>query len=206
MEVNYLGSVHTAQASLRAWLPDFPERLCLTRSQEPRHLIFTTSIVALVTIPGYAQYSPSKAAVKSLADTLALEVLLYESKYTPIKVHTCFPATIYSAAFEAEQRIKSDFTKKLEEADKGQTPEEAARRCIAGLERGDQYVTTAFLTKLVKASSLGASLRSGWGIVDTLLSFVASLAMPFVRRSYESEIRSWGKEHGTTGARKSHIN
>lgn len=205
MEANYLGSVYTAQAAIKAWLPDSLEKSGIIRTQEPRHLIFTTSIVALITIPGYTQYSPTKAAVKSLADTLALEVLLYESKYTPIKVHTCFPATIFSDSFENEQRVKSDLTKKLEEADKGQTPQVVAKECIAGLERGDQYVTTALLTRLVKASSLGASIRSGWGIVDTLLSFAASLAMPLVRRDYENKIRSWGKEYGTTGAKEATV-
>ena len=201
MDTNYFGSLYTAQAAMKSWLPENAERHQSPQSLEPRHLIFTTSIVALITIPGYAQYSPTKAAIKSLADTLALEAILYESTYAPIKVHTCFPATIFSESFEHEQRVKSDLTKKLEEVDEGQTPKVVAQECIRGLEAGEQYVTTAFLTRLVKASVLGSSVRSGWGIVDTLLSFVASLVMPFVRRDYEGKIRSWGKEHGTSGKR-----
>jgi 3-dehydrosphinganine reductase len=204
MDANYFGSASIAHAAINAWLEGGPssEKVTLT-SREPRHIIFTTSFLALLPIAGYAAYSPTKAALRSLADTLNMELKLYEGAgHIPISVHTVFPATIYSAGFENEQKIKSDLTKKLEEGDEGQTPEKVAQESISGLERGEEYITTTFLTRLVKGTMLGAGRRSGLGIVDTLLAWVMSVAMVFVRGDLVGKVETWGKTHGASGMKK----
>ena len=129
---------------------------------------------------------------------------LYASPSRPaIRSHTVFPATILSEGYEAENRIKSDLTKKLEESDPGSTPDEVARRSIAALERGEELVTTTFTTRLLMASVLGGSIRNGWAVLDTVLSWVMSLAMVFVRKDMDSKIRKWRTENGESGMKKS---
>ena len=160
--------------------------------------------MALYTIAGYAAYSPSKTALRSLSDTLSQEVKLYEGAYPSapkIKLHTIFPATILTEAYEAENRIKSDLTKMLEEDDDGQTADGCAQASIKGLERGDELVSTAFLTTLVMGSVLGGSLRNWFwvGVMDTVLAWVMSLAMVFVRWDMDRKVRKWGMTHGASG-------
>lgn len=87
---------------------------------------------------------------------------LYAAAYPnepPIRLHTVFPANIHTESYEAENLIKSDLTKRLEEADEGQTPEVVAARSIRALESGQELVTTDILTGLVKHSVLGGSTR-----------------------------------------------
>ena len=120
-----------------------------------------------------------------------------------MSIHTVFPGTILSDALIAENKLKSDLTKKLEEDDKGQTPDEVARYSIEGLERGEELVTTMWLTRLVMASVLGGSTRNGWAILDTVLSWVMSLVMIFVRGDLNGKVRAWGREHGPSGLKRS---
>lgn len=202
MDSNYFTCLYMAHATLNAWLRSssgLPEK----SPAQPRHLIFTASFLSFFTIAGYTPYSPTKAALRSLADTLSQEMNLYVHEHTPVRIHTIFPATIFTDSFEAEQKVKADVTKKLEEDDPGQTADEVAKRSIAGLEKGDEMVTTTFLTRLVMTSVLGGSLRNGFAALDTFLSWLMSLVMVFVRWDMDSKVRKWGKENGTSGMKKS---
>jgi 3-dehydrosphinganine reductase len=203
MDSNYFTSAYMAHATLRAWLKP-TSKTTSTKSDLPRHLIFTASFLSFYTMAGYAPYSPTKAALRSLSDTLSQEMNLYASgPNPPVRLHTIFPATIFTESYVAENRVKSDLTKMLEEGDPGQTSGEVAQRSIAALERGEELVTTTFLTRLVMTSVLGGSIRNGWALLDTLLSWVMSLAMVFVRRDMDSKVRKWGKENGQSGMKKS---
>lgn len=128
--------------------------------------------------------------------------LYASSSRPPVRLHTIFPATIFTNSYEAENRVKSDLTKKLEESDAGQTADEVARRSIAGLERGDEMVTTTFMTRLLMTSVLGGSIRNGWALLDTILSWLMSLVMVFVRKDLDSKVRKWGREHGESGMKR----
>ena len=177
-------------------------------SPEPRHLIFTASFLALYSFAGYAAYSPTKAALRSLSDTLSHEMKLYEGAYPSrprVRLHTLFPAAILNEAYEAENKIKSDLTKKLEEDDVGQSPDVCARVCIAGLERGDELVTTTWLTRLFVGPVLGGSLRNWpWmGLLDTFFAWLMSFVMVFVRWDFDGKARKWGRENGASGMKRS---
>jgi 3-dehydrosphinganine reductase len=50
-----------------------------------------------------------------------------------IRVHIMFPSTILSPGFEEEQKRKPAITKKIEEADTPQTPEQIAEALLKGL-------------------------------------------------------------------------
>jgi 3-dehydrosphinganine reductase len=209
MDSNYFTSAYMAHAILRAWLKG-PSKITPSShasDSDPllhRHLIFTASFLSFYTIAGFAPYSPTKVALRSLSDTLSQEMNLYASSHDrpKIRLHTIFPATIFTDSYDLENRVKSDLTKKLEEGDAGQTPDEVAKRSIAGLERGDELVTTTLLTRLVMTSTLGGSIRNGWGVLDTVLSWVMSLVMVVVRWDMDVKVRKWGRENGDSGKKR----
>jgi 3-dehydrosphinganine reductase len=208
MDSNYFTSAYMAHAILRAWLKG-PSKTTpsSTSSSDPplsRHLIFTASFLSFFTLAGFAPYSPAKVALRSLSDTLSQEMNLYASppNRPKVRLHTIFPATIFTESYDIENRVKSDLTKKLEEGDAGQTPDEVAKRSIARLERGDELVTTTFLTRLVMTSTLGGSIRNGWAVLDTILSWVMSLVMVVVRWDMDVKVRRWGRENGDSGMKR----
>ncbi|KAL8644034.1 MAG: hypothetical protein Q9210_007453, partial [Variospora velana] len=136
-ESNYFTSAYIAHAALQLWLKpsssdlqDAPESDSTPPPSValplPRHLIFTSSVLAFYPIVGYSQYSPTKSSLRTLIDTLSQELLLYPPTPTRPAVipHCIFPATIFGRGYEEENRTKPAITLKLEEDDKGQTPEE----------------------------------------------------------------------------------
>ena len=197
MDDSYFTSVYMSHAILNAWLRD-----ASSPTAEPRHLIFTASFLSFFPVTGYASYSPSKAALRCLSDTLSQEMNLYANTPTNVRVHTVFPATIFTESFEEEQKVKADVTKMIEEGDEGQTPDEVARLCIEGLERGEELVTTTFLTRIAMAGMLGGSLRNGWALLDTLLSWLMSIVTVFIRLDLDRKVRRWGRENGSSGMKK----
>ena len=94
-----------------------------------------------------------------------------------------------------ENQTKPEITKKLEEGDGGQTPEDVAAASLKGLERGEEMVTTnGILGVAMKAGMLGGSKRNGLGVVDTLMSWVVNLVLVFVRKEMDGKVLEWGKK------------
>ncbi|TWU75781.1 3-dehydrosphinganine reductase [Metarhizium rileyi] len=187
MDVNFYGTADMSHAILKSWLsPSAPV------TPEPKHLIMTTSTVALYTIPGYAPYAPSKWALRGLADTLSQEVLMYPQN---VKVHVVYPGTILSPGFAREQQVKPEITKTLEHSDPQQTPDEVAAASIKALENGDYFVTVNWLGNLMRLGMLGGSFRNNW-VVDTLGAWLVSIVWIFVQFDLHGKIRAHGKKHG----------
>ena len=217
MDSNYFTSAYMAHAALTTWLQpkDSSSNIESVHAKgttkhpipppsPPRHLIFTASFVSFYSFTGFAPYTPSKVALRSLCDTISQEMNLYAGANPSeprVRVHTVFPATMPTESLEAENRVKTDVTRMLEEGDTVLTPYQVAQRSIAGLERGEELVTTTFLMRLVMTGVLGGSMRGGCvkGFVDTLLSWVVVLVMVFVRRDMDGKVRGWGRKHGTSG-------
>jgi 3-dehydrosphinganine reductase len=204
MDQNYFSTAYIAHATLRQWLQPpskTPETVAVTQ-KEPRHLIFTSSVIALYTFGGYSPYAPAKCALRSLSDTLSNELNLYSSlPIPPVKIHTIFPATIFTESYEAENKLKPDFTKKLEEDDGGQTPDQVAEGSIKGLEAGDELVTSSFIARALMTTVMGGSRRNGWGILDLILGWIVGLVIIFVRKDHDSKVREWGRKFGTSGGK-----
>ncbi|KAL2016233.1 hypothetical protein VTK56DRAFT_4038 [Thermocarpiscus australiensis] len=190
MDVNYFGSAEMSRAVLREWLS--PENSSGPKS-EPKHLIFTASVLALFAIAGYAPYTPSKWALRGLADTLAMELNLYPDN--PVRVHVVYPATITSPGLERENKTKPAITLELEKDEPPETPDTVARRAIAGLERGEYFVSVSFLGNLMRCGVLGGSQRNNW-ILDTLLGWIMPIIYFFVLRIMNAQVRGWAKTHG----------
>ncbi|PNY23643.1 3-ketodihydrosphingosine reductase gsl-3 [Tolypocladium capitatum] len=195
MNINFFGTAEMSHAIFREWLAaDAPV------DKEPRHLVMTTSVVALYTIPGYAPYAPSKWAIRGLADTISQEAMLYPQN---VKVHVVYPGTILSPGLERENLSKPEITRILEESDPKQTPDQVAEAAIRGLERGDYIVTVNYLGSLMKWGMLGGSFRNNW-VVDTLGAWLVSIVWIFVQMDLHGKIRSYGKKYGHPSTYKKH--
>lgn len=193
MDVNYFGAADMSAAILRAWLApgDGPAP---GPASEPRHLVFTASVLALLGMLGYAPYAPSKWALRGLADTLAQEVLLYPDH--PVRVHLVCPGTITSPGLERENRTKPEITMELEKDEPPQTPDAVAQKAIAGLERGNYVVSVSLLGELMRSAAvLGGSPKNNW-VVDLLLGWVVSFAYFFILWDMNGKVGAWAKKHG----------
>ena len=202
MDTNYFTSAYMAHAALRAWLkPSNPPKSQPPRAIQPNQLIFTSTVLAFLPLLGYSPYTPPKCALRALSDTLSQELLLY-SKSHPVSIHTIYPGTIHTPALQVENLTKPDITKKLEEDDKGQTPDEVAIQAVEGLERGDESISTSWLVWALKCGSLGWSRKSGWGVVDWIMGSVLGIVAGVVRWDMEGKIVKWGQVNGHSGSSK----
>lgn len=214
MDTVYWTAAFTAHSTLKSWFAPVPAGETLKGPTDGqgnplrRHLIFTASTLSFLSVAGYGPYAPAKAAIRALCDTLSQEVEIYngarrnKSNAAPaadVKVHTVFPMGILTPGFENEEKMKPELTRMLEEADKPQTPEKVAEISIKALERGEYFITTMFVGTLMKASALGASARDSI-ILDTLASWVSSLAFFFVGLDFSSKAWNWGKKNGVPKA------
>jgi 3-dehydrosphinganine reductase len=203
MDTVYWTAANTAHAILKKWL--VPINPSHQRPLPRRHLIFTCSTLAFVPIAGYAPYSPAKAAMRSLSDTLSQEIEIYNgsraskerAKATPadVRIHTVFPMGILSPGFDNEQQIKPALTKQLESADKPQTPKEVAKIAIEAIERGEYLITTMFVGDILKGSALGPSPRNSW-FRDTFTGWLSNLVFLQVVPDLRKQAYLWGKKHG----------
>lgn len=197
MDTIYWSCAYMAHAALNKWLD--PKHS--TEKRQTRHLIFTSSTVAFFPLAGYAPYSPAKAAMRSLADTLTQEVAVYNgvNQSSEVKIHTIFPMGILTPGFENENKTKPALTIQLEKDDKPQTADEVARIAIARLEAGDGMITTMLVGHLMRGWGMAGSVRNG--LVDILWNLVGSVVIIFVVPDFVSKCRAWGREKGMAGAR-----
>ncbi|PHH64695.1 hypothetical protein CDD81_4136 [Ophiocordyceps australis] len=196
MAVNYFGAADLAHAALRRWLaaPAAQSQPQPHAQQPSRHFIFTASVVALYSIPGYAPYAPAKCAVRGLADTISQEMLLYPANMRP-RIHVVLPGTILSPGFARENESKPAVTKLLEASDPKQTPLEVAEASIRGLERGDYLITVNWLGSLMRFGALSGSFRNSW-LMDILGAWLVSIVWIFVQKDLHDKIRAYGRQHG----------
>lgn len=173
----------------------------------PRHLIFTSSCLAFFPVAGYAPYSPAKAAMRALADTLQEELAVWNgARQSPsaqiaftappaeIKISTIFPMGITSPNFDNENALKPEITKVMEKDDKPQTPEEVADAALRGLDAGETMITTIFIGALLKGCGMGASLRHG--VTDVFFNFLGSVVAMIAAWDMWKKCASWGREKG----------
>ncbi|KAF8536340.1 hypothetical protein BDD12DRAFT_851382 [Trichophaea hybrida] len=188
IHMNYFTALHTAHASIRLM-----NASPLAEGSEKRHIIFTSSVVAFYPIVGYNAYSPAKAAIRSLADGLRQECLLYD-----IDVHACFPATIYTQGLEEEQKTKPELTKILEGVDEGQMPEQVAEVCLRKLEKGQTLVTTTLMGSAMKGGAWAGSPR-GNVVLDTLFGWVLLVVWVIVAKVMDWEVVKYRKKLAKEG-------
>jgi 3-dehydrosphinganine reductase len=189
MESNYYSAVFCAQSCLKRWLLD--------HSSTTRHMVFTSSTAAFVGLPGYISYTPAKVAVRALADTLRQELLLYGDS-TAYRVHCCFPGSFISEGFVEEHAIKPELTRQLEgvdapieELEKTEMSSLAvAKKIVAGLEKGDYFITVDLVGDLLLNNMRGPSPRDR-PLYDFVLGLIAVVAWFFTRIGFDKKVSKY---------------
>lgn len=212
MDVNYFAKAFIAHAALKTCLEETSEHAEHLKTDQStvaaRHLIFTSSFQALYSMIGYTSYGPAKADIRSLSDSLSQELQLYTAanpSSPPVRVHTIFPATILTEAYDNENLVKPQVTKMLEETDGGQTADVVARKSIQALESGQEFITSDILTRFVLSTTFGASKRGGLirGLVDWVMGCLGLFILIFVRWDMDRKVYNFGKRYGHLGQRHS---
>lgn len=208
MDINYFAAAYLAQSTMKEWIKPPTEKVDLAKlkSVKPRHFIMTSSTACFVGVAGYGPYSPAKAAMRSLADTLRSEWNLYNGArrkdpqngpQADMKIHCVCPGTITSPGHENEQKTKHEVTKILEKDDPAQNEDEVAAAAVKGLEKGGYLITTQLLGHAMRASALGGSPRDSW-FIDTVFSWVTAVAWLFIGPDMEGQVFKYGKKHGAS--------
>jgi 3-dehydrosphinganine reductase len=156
MELNYFGVLH----SVRAVVPDMIKR-------HSGHLVLVSSGAGVVGVYGYSAYSPTKFAVRGLAETLRAEL-----KPFGIVVACAFPPDTDTPGLERENLTKPVATATFSQTVKVRSADTVAAAIVRGIER-DRLVITA-----------DPSTR--------LLARAAGLVAPMVRRTMDRHVRKAG--------------
>ncbi|KAL5610602.1 hypothetical protein FOBRF1_006719 [Fusarium oxysporum] len=192
---NYHASLFITQWCVQRWVqqPD-PSRT--------RRLVYIASAAAFVALPGYIAYTPTKVAIRALADTLRQELLLYgdESMY---RVHIAFPGNFTTDSFIMEQTTKPELLKNMEGSNYSdgeellknlQSTEEIAAGILSGIRKGRYNITTDLTTDLTLNNMRGPSPRDS-PFYDAFMSFAGSLVWPFVRRRFDKMTIQYGRDN-----------
>ena len=199
MDTIYWSCAWMAHAAINMWKTP-SEKI---RTRPTRHIVFTSSVLAFFPVAGYSPYSPCKAAMRSLADSLNQELEVYngsrQSSSGPVpdadmKVHALFPMGIISPGLETENAIKPQLTLQLEKDDQPQPPEEIVKIALARLGAGDFMISTAFLGHLMRGTGMSGSVRMSF--MDVFWNWLGSIIIIFVAPDFRSKCREWGKRKG----------
>lgn len=91
MELNYLGAIHVIQPTVQSMIKDGVHG----------RIVMISSVLGLFGLVGYAQYVPTKYALRGLAETLRQELIPYN-----IRTHILFPGTILTPGTSAISFIR----------------------------------------------------------------------------------------------------
>ncbi|TFY53927.1 hypothetical protein EVG20_g9913 [Dentipellis fragilis] len=95
----------------QAWTARAATRL-MVQQRRTGKIVFVSSTLGLMTLPGYGSYVPAKHALRGLADMLRAELLLYG-----IGMHIFFPPSMLGASLDEEKKMQPQITARLEEDD-----------------------------------------------------------------------------------------
>lgn len=178
VDTNYMTAVYTSHAALRNML--------LHKKQG--HIVFVSSVLSFVSLAGYNEYAPSKAAIRNLADGLRQECLLYG-----VGVTCVCPGTILTPGFEEENKTKPEITRILEGADEGQTPQKIAKKIMQGLQQGRYLIVTETVGVLMRACAWGGSPRGNL-FIDVPVSWLFSLIWPIASSVMDGQVLKYKKK------------
>ncbi|KAI1099371.1 putative short chain dehydrogenase/ reductase [Jackrogersella minutella] len=204
MKNNYYSSAYAAKSLIDIWTADDRKESSQDTQPRLRQIIFINSAAAFLGIPGSIAYTPAKAAVRALADTLRMEVLRYNCPASTYTIHCAFPADFVSPGFVLEQKTKTPLTKRIQgvnlpfEELKAKFPssEKVASLTIAAVERGDFIICEgSFSASALFTNMMGPSPKRGLGIVDSILGLLMGwVVWPVLRRRWEGMCKQDGEE------------
>ncbi|MBD1912898.1 SDR family oxidoreductase [Leptolyngbya sp. FACHB-16] len=161
MAINYFGTLYC----IRAVLPAMEVR-------QRGHLVLVSSGAGLVGLYGYTPYSPTKFALRGLAEALRGEV-----KPSGIGVSIVYPPDTDTPQLEAENRTKPEETKRITATAETWSADGVAQEILRGVERRVFAITPG--TEMSVLNRLHSLLAPGlnW-YFDRLVAEVAAQSGP----------------------------
>ena len=124
MRINYLGSVYATK--------------CVVQSMKERktgRIVFVSSQAGQIGIFGFTAYSPSKCALRGLAEALQMELLPYN-----VYVSVSFPPDTDTPGLQKENESKPEITKLVSNVSGLFDAKTVAGSIIEGLQKGDHHI------------------------------------------------------------------
>ncbi len=147
MAVNYFGSLYC----IRAVLPSMEQ-------QQQGHIVVVSSGVGLIGIYGYSAYSPTKFALRGLAESLRGEL-----KPLGINISVVYPPDTDTPQLEQENQTKPLETRRISGTAKMWTADDVAQTILTGIEKNRFAITPGpEMTVLARLHSLIAPLLNGY--------------------------------------------
>ncbi|GFE68663.1 SDR family oxidoreductase [Chroococcus sp. FPU101] len=125
MAVNYFGTLYC----LKAVLPEMEKR-------KKGHIIVLSSGAGLIGIYGYSAYSPSKFAIRGLAESLRGEL-----KLSGINLSIVYPPDTDTPQLKQENKTKPPETKAITATAKIWSAEEVGQAILQGIKRNSFIIT-----------------------------------------------------------------
>ncbi|XP_060900724.1 3-ketodihydrosphingosine reductase [Labrus mixtus] len=176
MEVNYLGSV-------------YPTRAVITTMKERRmgRIMFVSSQAGQVGLFGYTAYSPSKFALRGLAESLQMEIKPYN-----IYVTVAYPPDTDTPGLAEENKTKPLETKLISETSGVCQPDQVAKIIVRDAVQGnfnssvgpDGYMLSALTCGMSPVTSITEGLQQivTMGLFRTIALFYLGSFDSIVRR------------------------
>lgn len=176
MDLNYMGTVNV----LKVVAP-------VMKAQGGGHIMIVASAAAVVSFIGYSSYSPTKFALRGLADSLRNELIGFG-----IKVSICYPPDTDTPGFAEEEKLKPAETKACFPASP-YSSESVARGSIHSMLAGDYHIQSVdILQNLLVTSMAGVTPRS-FPILEILLQPILCLVyVPFLW-NFDYQARCYAK-------------
>lgn len=164
MKVNYFGSVYTT----RAFLP------YMINKKLKSTIVFTSSAAGQVGIFGFCAYSPTKYALRGLAEVLQMELSTHN-----IHVQICFPPDTDTEGYKAEMEAgKPEETHLISESAGLFQPDEVAKKMV--LHSIDSR--PAFAVYFGLEGWMLATLTAGMSPVHTFLDAICQIFLMGILR------------------------
>jgi 3-dehydrosphinganine reductase len=152
MAINYFGSLYC----IKAVLPAMEQR-------QKGHIVLLSSGAGLIGIYGYSAYSPSKFAIRGLAESLRGEL-----KLSGIHLSVVYPPDTDTPQLERENKTKPPETKAITATAKTWSAEAVGQEIIKGIERKSFMITP--------------------GIEMSILAKIHSLVYPLLNRYFDRTV------------------
>lgn len=162
METNYLGTVNVIKTVLPGMIERNSGSICIVSSQ-----------VGLIALIGYSAYSPTKFALRSLADCLRYELSPYN-----ISMSVAFPADTITPQLEFENKIKPAITRELVgSTTKTYSAEYVASAIARGIAAKKYIITPGFDATLIY------QLSNTFGLVYPAMTYFLNQAWKKIRNA-----------------------
>lgn len=153
------------------------------------HICFISSMVYVSPMAGYTSYSPTKAAVRHLADCLRSELA-----GTGVTVSVGYPPDTQTPGFEVENETKSGVTHAImeHEGEIVHTPAAVAACLFRGLRRGAYHLPTpSLLHSLALSLVAGLTPRPRWLLLEALLAPILVIVGWVTYVQQDAVVRKW---------------